>query len=531
MKDKESQKKSTTKKKKTATKKPDAVKNDAESEEITEIVKPPEFKNKAEFFKLLGYVPFEAQQKFHDSEARFKVLIAGSRFGKSLAAAYEAAYLMLKPKTRGWIVAPTYLLGEKEFRYLYEIFIELLPKAVPGLDAKAIAKKSSYSVRGGNMKIVLPWGAEVSVRSADRAYTLLGEELDWLILSEAAQLKHDIWGRYLRARLVNRKGCMISPSTPAGKNWLYLLFLRGLNPDFPDWESWQYASIENPHIETKEIDDAKRILPADIFAEQFLGDFVTKIGAVYAEFSRALHVRDLSCYLPAEFPLCPKFRYFRSFDFGFTNATAVIFAALLDDDILYIYDEYYERQRTNQEIIQAVLDKSKGIRFEFSTADPAAARERNEFLSADIGLIKAPNEIRWGINSVRERLMLTAKSQLMMSLQSRNRKNVESAKIVDSGELKNLKDSDAENFAKPANLPDSSANVNCRHLPRLIIHPRCRHLIYEFEHYKYPEPTPESPYPEHPIKVNDHALDALRYLVSALKKQSQTTWHLLENRR
>ena len=60
----------------------------------------------------------------------------------------------------------------------------------------------------------------------------------------------------------------------------------------------------------------------------------------------------------------------------------------------------------------------------------------------------------------------------------------------------------------------------------LVIHPRCKNLIFEFEHYRYPEPEAGSAMPESPKKVDDHALDALRYLVAALKKR--TRWQVLK---
>ena len=48
-----------------------------------------------EFFHLLKYAPHAGQLKFHDSDARFKVLIAGARFGKSLASAKETLIELL----------------------------------------------------------------------------------------------------------------------------------------------------------------------------------------------------------------------------------------------------------------------------------------------------------------------------------------------------------------------------------------------------------------------------------------------------
>jgi phage terminase large subunit len=49
---------------------------------------------------------------------------------------------------------------------------------------------------------------------------------------------------------------------------------------------------------------------------------------------------------------------------------------------------------------------------------------------------------------------------------------------------------------------------------RLHIHKSCQNLISELETYSYPEKRPNSNEPEVPIKENDHALDALRYVLS-----------------
>ena len=48
---------------------------------------------------------------------------------------------------------------------------------------------------------------------------------------------------------------------------------------------------------------------------------------------------------------------------------------------------------------------------------------------------------------------------------------------------------------------------------RIHIQINCVNLIYEFETYSYPEKRPDNNEPEKPIKENDHALDALRYVV------------------
>lgn len=50
----------------------------------------------------------------------------------------------------------------------------------------------------------------------------------------------------------------------------------------------------------------------------------------------------------------------------------------------------------------------------------------------------------------------------------------------------------------------------------LLINKRCVNLIAEFEMYSYDDDKGERNEQENPVKANDHALDALRYLVSSL---------------
>ena len=50
----------------------------------------------------------------------------------------------------------------------------------------------------------------------------------------------------------------------------------------------------------------------------------------------------------------------------------------------------------------------------------------------------------------------------------------------------------------------------------LLINKKCVNLISEFEMYSYDDDKGERNENENPIKANNHALDALRYLVSSL---------------
>ena len=75
--------------------------------------------NKGRWFEMLGYQPHEEQNAFHCSNARFRVVVAGRRWGKSLSAAKEAETMILFPQTRGWVVSKTYDLAWKVLREIY----------------------------------------------------------------------------------------------------------------------------------------------------------------------------------------------------------------------------------------------------------------------------------------------------------------------------------------------------------------------------------------------------------------------------
>jgi phage terminase large subunit len=49
--------------------------------------------------------------------------------------------------------------------------------------------------------------------------------------------------------------------------------------------------------------------------------------------------------------------------------------------------------------------------------------------------------------------------------------------------------------------------------PSLFIHPRCTNLIEELQYYRWNEPKVDKPVKEEPMKIHDHAVDALRYFV------------------
>lgn len=383
---------------------------------------------------------------------------------------------MLKQPTRGWIVAPTYDLGEKEFRVFWEILVDKMQ--VP-LDRSA----TFNSLRTKDFRITTAWGSIVEVRSAEHPESLVGEGLDWVIMAEAAKLKLSHWDKYIRPTLSDKRGEAIFVSTPEGYNWFYDLYQRGQNPDHPEWWSLRSPSWENTIIfpdgrEDSEIKEAENTLSTEVFEQEYGANFTSFAGRIYSEFDEGYHVID-------NYQFNPDWPNYVSFDFGFRNPFVCLNIQVAPNDDVYVWDEYYERNMTGTEharrlksIIQWRVDRSY---HDPSGPDEAASiakvwRDTKEYRNSWVMAVPfepAPNEWQLGVARVKEWLKLREHN-------------------------------------------DQPGGTSIR--PKLYVARECRNTIREFNTYRVKEQTEkmtESRDPkEEPRKKDDHAMDALRYFIA-----------------
>ena len=119
------------------------------------------------------------------SNSRFKVLVAGRRWGKTRLGVWLCIAKAMQGK-KTWWVAPTYSMameGWKEIRKL-------------GIDYGCTVKEYEKT-------LYTPTGGFVTVRSADNPDRLRGAGLDYIVLDECAYIKEATWKvvLYLSQRL------------------------------------------------------------------------------------------------------------------------------------------------------------------------------------------------------------------------------------------------------------------------------------------------------------------------------------------
>lgn len=199
--------------------------------------------------------PHPAQQQVLDSPARFKVLMCGRRFGKSLISQIISIQRGASKKRVAYIT-PTYLLSK--------IFFTELIKALP--DAVFTANKSDLSIE-------FIGGGSVRFFTGENLDALRGLKFHLVIIDEASYIANlkEGWPNAIRPTLTDYAGEAIFLSTPKGKNFFYSLYLKGQSEE-KDWQSFRFTTYDNPHINPYEIDDARSQLPEAVFEQEYMAN-------------------------------------------------------------------------------------------------------------------------------------------------------------------------------------------------------------------------------------------------------------------
>ncbi len=200
------------------------------------------------------------QEKVHNDPARFKVIAAGRRCGKTHYAAVTLILAALDGKPGGVMyVGPTQglardLMWDKLFELAGEIIV---------------------SSNVNNLEIVLAGGGKIALKGSDRPDTLRGYSLKHLVLDEFAFHKDGVFDTILRPALADRKGTAMFISTPEGRNQFYDVYMNG-EVGKSGWASWHLTSFDNPLLDPEEIANAKETMPGWMFRQEFQASFDAK---------------------------------------------------------------------------------------------------------------------------------------------------------------------------------------------------------------------------------------------------------------
>lgn len=114
-------------------------------------------------------------------------------------------------------------------------------------------------------------------------------EFDKVILDEARYIPNllEVFNSVVLPTLFKRHGRALIASTPAGFDGFFDLFQLGQDALNTEWMSWKRPTWDNPHLPESEINDLRRTMPANIFAQEVEAEFISDAGAVFRNLTEA----------------------------------------------------------------------------------------------------------------------------------------------------------------------------------------------------------------------------------------------------
>jgi len=194
--------------------------------------------------------PHINQKQILDCTSRFRVVMAGRRFGKSELSQIELIINALQGKKVAYIT-PTYQLAR--------VFFDQLTKLLP-----FECNKSELSIKFVN-------DGSVEFFTGERLDNLRGRKFHLVVIDEASFIPdlENGWLNSIRPTLTDYKGRALFISTPKGRNYFYSLFLKNGETD---WQSFKFTTYDNPYIDKAEIDDARVQLPEVVFEQEYMAN-------------------------------------------------------------------------------------------------------------------------------------------------------------------------------------------------------------------------------------------------------------------
>lgn len=250
------------------------------------------------------YTPHWGQALVHNSEARFKIIDAGIRWGKDRCSIMEGIKYFIEclneergsdmvPHALWWIIAPLEKIANQNWRELMANFPKELVVDV---------SKTTRTVETIN-------GGIIEVHSAYDPESLVAVGLDLVTITEAARIAdlEDVWAN-IEGRLNSpgrglggKGGRAILNSSPLGMNYFYKMWKWGQKDtsDYdPDFESWKFTTWDNPYMASRGNQITKngrtykenliRRMSDKRYRQDYLAEFIADINLVFGKIDKCL---------------------------------------------------------------------------------------------------------------------------------------------------------------------------------------------------------------------------------------------------
>lgn len=393
----------------------------------------------------------ETQQKLWNCRSQFVAAVAGRGSGKTELARRKIVMSLAQKKP--W-PNPIYAYCLPTFAQAKRVAWKPLLNLVP----KNWIKKKGINV--SDMSIETIFGSTLYVVGMDKPQRIEGLQIDGCVLDESSDQRPGTFDLSIIPMLIQRSGWCWRIGVPKragiGRSEFKAFFERGQQEGFSFW--WKSADILSPEA----LEQVKETMDLQDYLEQFEASWIDLGGTIYYAFSRKENVREEVHYDPIR-------SIYLGCDFNVDPMCWVLCHFI--DSVLHVFDEFFIRNANTEGTLRALAAKYENHRAGWKIFGDASSRQRKTTTTrTDYIIIKN----------------FTALIDKMVYFAKRN---------------------------PPLKARYSCVNAalcNAKGERRILINPRCKHLINDFDAMAYKEGTTE---PED-YRGTDigHMSDALGYI-------------------
>jgi hypothetical protein len=214
------------------------------------------------------------QQEIYHHPARFKVVAAGRRFGKTVLAVIMCILSGLEDVNK----AGKTLRSDAEVVYI-------------GVDREQ-AKRNAWHLfkdftRGigaifheNTAVVTLPNGVRIRLLGMDNPDAARGMKLRFAVLDEYADMPPHVWPEIIRPALMDVKGEALFIGTPKGKNHFFELF-QSASAGRKNWRAFNFSSQANPYLDEEERADISFDMSREQEQQELEAKFISRGGKVF----------------------------------------------------------------------------------------------------------------------------------------------------------------------------------------------------------------------------------------------------------
>jgi len=272
---------------------------------------------------MIDWTLNKTRKEILNHPARFKVIVAGRRWGKTVLSLMYLLKDAFETGERRWFITPTYRQGKM-------IVFPVLRQMFTGF--------TGAKLNESEMSVVFNNGAELAVKGADNQHNLRGVELTKVVMDEMAYIKPNVWDEIVFPMLATTQGEALFIGTPSGYDIMYDMYIQGQSEE--SWMSWQFTTLQGGFVPKEEIDRARRTMDKSVFRQEFEASFETTGNRVAYNFDRQTHcvkARELSNDL------------WWGVDFNVDYMTAVL-ACQFTDGTIHYFDEIRLKNSNTEEL-------------------------------------------------------------------------------------------------------------------------------------------------------------------------------------